>query len=417
MFRNPWWVVFGSVLGLMVGNGPVMQFTFGVFLKPISEEMGWERGMISLALNAGLVMTGLATPFAGRLMDKYGIRAITLPAIILFAIATAAVSLVSTSPVVFILLYAVMGLAAAGQTPLPYSKAIASWFDKRRGLALGIAIAGVGLGAAVVPKFTLMMMQHFGWRGAYLGLGLLIAALAIPAIVFLVRERPVSKKNDVAHLPEARGLSGREAIGSRVFWVMAVAFFGVAMAANGTIAHVVPLLTDRGITAEVATSALAVAGLALIAGRLLSGYLMDRFFAPYVAAVFFLAPLIGIVILLQAESAQMAAAGTVLVGVGLGAEVDLIAFLLTRYLGNRSFGEIYGYFFAIFMLGSGLGPMVMGVMYDWMGSYNTVMLVFIAMLCLSILLIARLGPYTYPVDEAHEQRQNRASPEIAAERG
>src|SRR5688572_18780338 len=97
------------------------------------------------------------------------------------------------------------------------------------------------------------------------------------------------------------------------------------------------------------------AGLSLVAGRLLAGYLLDHIFAPYVASIFFLSPLVGIGLLIAATNVPMAAAGTILVGIGLGAEVDLIAFLLSRYLGNRSFGEIYGYLFAIFMFGSGIG--------------------------------------------------------------
>ena len=95
--QSPWWIVVGSILGLMVGNGPVMQFTFGVFLKPISQDLGWDRGTISLALNAGLIVTGVATPFVGRLMDRYGIKLIALPAIICFSGALAAAGLTRSS--------------------------------------------------------------------------------------------------------------------------------------------------------------------------------------------------------------------------------------------------------------------------------------------------------------------------------
>ncbi|WP_319496917.1 MFS transporter [uncultured Cohaesibacter sp.] len=338
IFKNPWWVVFGAVIGLLVGNGPVMQFTFGVFLKPISQDMGWDRGTISLALNAGLVLTGLATPIAGRLMDRYGIRTVALPAITIFALATASVSLVSSSAALFVALYALMGLAAAGQTPMPYSKAIATWFDKKRGLALGIAISGVGLGTAIVPKFALSLIQSYGWREAYIGLGILTFVLAFPAVLLFIRDRKIAAgEKGKARLIVQKGLTAAEALRTSDFWLLAASFFFVALAANGAIAHVVPMLTDRGVPPGVAISALSVAGMALIGGRLVSGYLLDRIFAPYVAAAFFLAPLAGLVVLMQAHDATLGAVGTVLIGIGLGAEVDLIAFLLTRYLGNRSF--------------------------------------------------------------------------------
>ncbi len=397
--QSPWWIVVGSILGLMVGNGPVMQFTFGVFLKPISQDLGWDRGTISLALNAGLIVTGVATPFVGRLMDRYGIKLIALPAIICFSGAIAAAGLTRSSATYFILIYAVMGLFAAGQTPLPYSKAISSWFDRQRGLALGVAISGVGLGAAVVPKITGALISHVGWRGAYFGLGLLTLVIALPSVAFLIRERRVPGSQQQGPRSAAvKGLSGGEALKDRNFWTLAVAFVCVALAANGAIAHVVPMLTDRGLPPAIATTALATAGVSLIAGRLLSGYLLDKFFAPYIAAIFFLAPLLGILILLKASTSFTGALGTVLLGVGLGAEVDLIAFLLTRYLGNRSFGEIYGYLFALFMLGSGLGPMVMGVCFDIFGSYSLALSCFAVALLVAIVLMCRLGTYSFPVE-------------------
>jgi MFS family permease len=134
--RNPWWIVVGSVLGLIVGNGPIMQFTFGVLLKPISEEFKWDRATVSSAIVVGLCMTGLMTPVVGGIVDRRGIRPIALPAITLFALAVAAVSLVPASAPLFIALYAVMGIFAAGQTPLIYAKSISANFDERRGLAL-----------------------------------------------------------------------------------------------------------------------------------------------------------------------------------------------------------------------------------------------------------------------------------------
>nr|WP_321463248.1 MFS transporter [uncultured Cohaesibacter sp.] len=401
IFRNPWWVVFGAVIGLLVGNGPVMQFTFGVFLKPISQDMGWDRGTISLALNAGLVLTGLATPIAGRLMDRYGIRTIALPAITIFALATASVSLVSSSAAFFVALYSIMGLAAAGQTPMPYSKAIATWFDKKRGLALGIAISGVGLGTALVPKFAMSLIQSYGWREAYIGLGLLTFILAFPAVLFFIRDRRVETGAEgKAKLIVQKGLTTGEALRTADFWLLATSFFFVALAANGAIAHVVPMLTDRGVAPGVAISALSVAGMALIGGRLISGYLLDRIFAPYVAAAFFLAPLAGLLVLMQAHDASLGAVGTVLIGIGLGAEVDLIAFLLTRYLGNRSFGEIYGYLFLVFMLGSGLGPMIMGVSFDHFGGYSEIMMALSVGLVVSVIIMLRMKPYRFPPEES-----------------
>lgn len=273
-----------------------MQFTIGVFIKPISQDMGWDRATISFAMVASLIATGIMTPLVGRLVDRYGVRAVTMPAIVAFALLVATVALVPASPLVFIALYALMGMAAARQTPLPYARAISLNFDRHRGLALGIAMAGVGLGVAIVPQIARSLIEHFGWRLAYIGLGVLTLGIGLPAVALLIHEpvRGLRANADRALLP---GVEASASLRLPVFWQLAGAFFLVALAANGTIAHIVPLITDRGLSAKQATVALSAAGLALIAERLIAGYLLDYVWGPYVAILFFLAPFAGIVTL------------------------------------------------------------------------------------------------------------------------
>lgn len=392
--RNPWWTVVGAVLGLMVGNGPIMQFTFGVLIKPVSAGLGMERGTASTALMAGLVMTGLATPFVGRAVDRYGIRRVVAPAIILFGLSMIAIGLGSLSPAMFIGLYGVAGLMAAGQTPLSYAKAITSRFDRNRGLALGIAMAGVGIGTAVMPHFTQLMIAQFDWRGAYVGLGVLTIAIALPSVLWMV-DSPPRRASAPTPPPVLDGLTLVQSLRTGAFWKLIVAFFLVAAAANGTIAHMVPLMMDRGVAPGVATSIIGVAGLALIGGRLAAGWLLDRLYAPYVAALFFSLPLLGIVLLLSTHDLSLITPAVVLVGLGLGAEVDLIAFLQSRFLGLKSFGEIYGYLFAVFMLGSGLGPFLMGVGFQTLHSYQLPLQLLCAALVLALALVLSLGRYRY----------------------
>ena len=398
---NPWWVVAGSLLGLTVGNGPVMQFTFGVFVKPLSEAMQTDRGAISAALLVGLVATGIATPFVGRLIDRHGTRRIALPAIILFALGMAAIGLFANSPLSLMILYGLSGMVAAGQTPLPYSKAIAAVFDSRRGLALGIATAGVGLGTMLMPMLAQKLMTAFGWRGAYMGLGLITLLVALPAMAGLVTRRQETASSSLAgdHNGPAKtappGLTAAEALKDSRFWLLAVAFFTVALAASGVVAHIVPLMTDRGVSPLEATHAISAAGLALLVGRLAAGWLLDRLHAPHVAIVFFSLPLLGIALLLGTADASYGVPAAILVGLGLGAEVDLIAFLQSRYLGLKAFGEIYGYLFAIFMLGSGLGPFLMGQSFKVMHSYQPALMLLSGGLVLACLLMSRLGAYPY----------------------
>ena len=247
---------------------------------------------------------------------------------------------------IFTVMFALAEMTSAIQTPLGYAKAISAWFDRRRGLALGIAMSGVGLGAFVVPQLAERLIERVGWRGAYVSLGLLTLVIAFPAVALWIREpRPgEGERGRLAAIAVLPGHTVREAASTARFWMLGATFFLVAIAINGSAAHIVPLLTDHGLSAASATATLAVFGLATMSGRLLAGFLVDRIFAPYVATLFFLAPIAGFAFLASATG-MLPAAGVVLMGMGLGTEIDLIAFLVTRYFGQRAFGQIYGYFF------------------------------------------------------------------------
>ena len=327
------------------------------------------------------------------MVDRFGVQKVTLAAITLFAASFAAISLVP-NVYVFVLAYAVSGFFAGGQAPLPYAKAISEWFEARRGLALGIAMAGVGVGIAVMPQVASALLQRLGWRGAYAATGAIAWLLAFPAVLAFVKDPPAA---DRRALPAAAGGGISAAARDRVFWLMAIASFLVVTVLNGVLAHLVALLTDMGVARETAVSMLVVVGLAAIGGRLASGFLLDRFFAPYLAAVIFLVPLLAILVVLAGATAvPLVLLVAVCLGFGLGAEVDVIGFLVGRYFGLRRYGEIYGYIFAAFTVGSGLGPYLLGLSFDRFGSYRPAAAVACGVLLASSGLIALLGPYRYP---------------------
>ena len=398
-----WLVVVGSTIALVFSNGPMLFFTFSVFLKPISEEMGWSRGSMSLAVTVGLTVAGLATPLVGMLIDRWGIQKVTLLSITCFAASFAAISFTPANVSIYVLLYALAGLFASGQAPLPYAKAISGWFEDRRGLALGIAMAGVGVGIAVAPQIASALIRAFDWRATYVGLGALIWLIAFPAVLFLVKDPKLGAgvgKVDLVHGDEVAA-----AIRRKDFWLTLISAFLVVTAVNGITAHLVALLTDRGVPSATATPMLVAVGLSAIAGRLLSGYLLDRFFAPYLAAAIFLLPLFGTILLLANVVAPFAIlVAAVCFGLGLGAEVDIIGYLTGRYFGFRRYGEIYGYIFAVFTVGSGVGPLIMGTSFDVTGSYQAALVVFAVALLASIGLIAQLGPYRYAQNATAEAR-------------
>lgn len=403
LLRNRWWVVVASVLGLIVGAGSINVFAFGVFLKPVSTELDLSRGTLSAAVFLSSILTAACSPILGTAIDRWGIRTVMLPSISLFALVTAAFSLLTSNPMVLFLLYGVSGFVGAGQTPIAYSKAVSAWFDKQRGLALGVAMAGVGLGTALVPQLANALIEHFGWRMAYVGLGVAIFVFAFLPVAAVVRE---PTERDRAAAPVAaflqRGVTLTEALSTWRFWALTVAFFFGVVAINGTLTHVVAMLTDRGISVDVATAALSAAGIAIIFGRILSGYCLDRFFGPYVAVVFLVCPMAGIALLGSGAGGMVPLAGTILCGIGIGAEVDLMAFFVSRYFGLRGFAQIYGLMFGIFAVGTGLGPYAMGAGFDALHSYVPIFIGFEVVLVIACGLLLGLGPYRYPpVDEPH----------------
>jgi MFS family permease len=197
---------------------------------------------------------------------------------------------------------------------------------------------------------------------------------------------------------EATGLDARAARRTTSFWCVAIAFFLVSLVTNGCVVHLVPLLTDRGISAQTAAFAASVSGVALLFGRVWTGYLLDRLFAPYVAIAFFLALALGVFLLWIETADAIALAAAMLVGLGLGAEVDIIAFLVGRYFGLLAFGEIYGYVFAAFVLGAGIGPLLMGSGFDASGSYRWVLGAFVLITLVASGLMTQLGPYRFKVE-------------------
>ena len=411
-FTNPWWVVVGAVAGLFVCNGPVLGFTFGVFLKPIMADTGWSRGSVSFALSVGGVFSAVAVPILGRMMDRWSIRRVALPGLVVYAVCLGLVGLSPPMFWIFTIMFVLAETTSAIQTPLGYAKAISAWFDARRGLALGIAMAGVGFGGSVVPQLANFLIERIGWRGAYASLAVLTLAIAFPAVALWIREPRPGEGERPSPVSSAglAGLTTREAARRSRFWILAAVFFLVAIAINGTVAHVIPLLTDRGFSRGAATAIFGLFGLATLAGRLLAGYMVDRIFAPYVASVFFLAPIAGLVFLVSAAG-PLPAVGVVLFGLGLGTEIDLIAFLVSRYFGQRAFGELYGCFFMVFGLGSSAGRVIGGYVFDLTGSYNAAFLGAGVALVAAVLLINRLGPYTYPV---HRHIEPGFTPEPAA---
>ena len=294
-------------------------------------------------------------------------------------------------------IYILLGVVGNGTTQLCYARVISAWFDRRRGLALATMMAGVGAGAIGIPPLATWLIEAYGWREAYLLLGASVFVLGmIPAALWL-RETPPDA--ELATLEKSLGLMagmrGAEAVRMPVFWFLLTGFFLFSVSVNGSVAHLIPILTDRGIASETAALAASTLGVLTLCGRLLTGVLLDRFFGSRVAGNFFRnrgswsgGPQPG-------ARSRDGVLGAALIGLGMGAEADVMPYLISRYFGLASFSEIYGYAFTAYALAGALGPLLMGWSFDRFHSYSTVLLCLAAAMFTGAAVLASLPRYRF----------------------
>jgi MFS family permease len=410
-FFYGWRVVAASAVGVFWGP-PVTVYSFSVFLKPMMQEFHAGRAAVSLAYTLHLVAGAVCAPLVGWLVDRYGSRRVILSATAMFGSILLLNKTVTANLWQFYIFYVALGLMINGVGPIPYGNLVSQWFDRRRGLALGLTMLGIGLGAVIMPSLSQQLIVRFGWRTAYAVLGGAVLLIATPVVAAFVREKP----QDLGLLPDGAlldnsnrsevldGVSARDAWHSGTFWLMVCGFFLVSASVQGCLIHTTAMLSDRGISPQAAALGSSLVGAAVLLGRVATGYLLDRLFAPHVASIFFGGTALGIG-LLWLGTTPVAFAGSFLVGLGLGAEVDLIAFLVSRYFGLRAFGRVYSSAFAAFALAGALGPLIMGASFDRTGSYRVALVTLLAAATAAATLMTRLGPYRYRASRLDENHQ------------
>ena len=402
-----WWVVATASLGLFLSTGTIVVLAFGVFFKSLSQDFHASRSAVSLAFTLHNVIGALCTPLFGRLIDRVGARRVILIGTPIFGLILLSSVMLGSRIAFLYLFYVALGLVSGSTSPVPYGVVVSHWFDRRRGLALGLMAIGLGLGAIFMPLLAQRLIATFGWRTAYATFGGAALLLSMPVVASCLKDDPKQKGlhpdgTVAAHMAPQdtqhnQGLSWHETWHHPTFWLMIGAFFLAGASLFGCILHLPALLTDRGISAQGAAMASSLAGVALLVGRIGAGYLLDRFFAPRLAMIFFGSAATGIALLWVGSAGKIALLAAFLLGLGIGAEVDIIVFMMSRYFGMRALGTAFGYGFGSYVLAGALGVWVMGAGFDLAHSYSVPLGgSFIAML-MAIALMTRLGPYRYSV--------------------
>jgi MFS family permease len=403
-----WLIVIVSAIGLFLG-APLLVFSFSVFFKPLVLDFHASRASVSFAFSLLNLVGALSIPCTGMVIDRFGAKRVILAFTLLYGLALGFAPWVGGSLWQLYLFFTVLGFAmASGPAPVPYGVVISHWFNRHRGLALGGSMMGIGIGSVVVPILAQRLITLFGWRTAFAMFGGAVLLLPLPVIAALLQNDPEQRglrpdgdeKNQLSLLSpqDKQGLSWRDIWHTPTFWVLICIFSLAGASVHGAVLHVSAILTDRGMTAERAAMAISLVGAAVIIGRLGSGYLLDRMFAPRVAILFYSATALGIAMLCVGMNGNLALVASFLAGLGMGAEVESMGYMISRYFGLIAFGTAYGFAFGAFMISGAAGVLLMGVGYDRFHSYTVPLASLCVTMLLALILLSRLGPYRYGVE-------------------
>ena len=401
-FRRGYKPLLGALIGAGCGLSSVCFYTNGVFVAAISEDMNWSRGAIQIGVSIMILIAVITAPTVGWLIDRYGARRIALISLPLFGITLSGMSLVTDQIWTFYAGWTVMSIFAAGTLPITWTKVVNGWFDDFRGMALGLTLAGTGIAATLAPSYVVWLIDIMGWRNAYVALAFTVMAISLPSVYLLFKE-PVESQSGMVNQVDATiskqpfmaaGLSVKEALNGYRFWVLSISLLLVAASISGIITNFVPLLTDKGLSFADAARYAGLIGVSVIGGRLVAGFLMDRLWAPMIAAIFLCMPCLAAFILTSGNiSPMLLGLSALIVGLAAGAELDLMAFLVSRYFGLKHYGALYGGIYISFSIGAGLAPAMFGWTYDMFGHYQAVLYIAAISSMIGACLMLTLGRY------------------------
>jgi len=406
-----WGVAAAAFVGVMTSFAPIVPYTFSLFLNPLRASFGWQREAIGGAFGLAAITVAIVSPGIGLLLDRFPPRRIILPCIVAFALALASLSRLGPHILRFYITFFVLGLVANGTAQFAYTRTMLTWFTKHRGFALALILTGSGVGSILIPPATQWVIDHGGWRHAYIFLGF-VAILGFPLTALLVRNRPASASiasstsdpssasvSATAPIPASvsipdqtppSGVTVASALRSSAFWILAAITILSAFSENGLVTNLAAILTEHGVTTQMAAFALSARGGAGIIARLGVGLLVDRLSPQRIQTVVLTLAAIGTLVLAFAATPATALLGASLLGIGLGSEADVAPYLLARYFGRKHFSVLYGLTWTAYAIGGGTGPVIFGRLYDHAGSYQPRLIVGLAIVAFASAAVSLL---------------------------
>ncbi len=392
-------MVVAAMVGVALGLSPIPFYTIGMLAPQLSAEFGWSFAalMASITVQSGVVM--IASPLAGIAIDRFGARPVALVSLPLFGLSFMSLALSNGSLTLYYAQWVIMAVLGVGTLSATWTRVVTQWFDKWRGMALGLASCGTGITGFIIKPLCAHLIETHGWRTAVVVVGCLPIVVGVPVVALLFREmargdaapdKPLEAAEEVVQ----SGLTLAEAARDRRLWIMAGAFLFIAFALTAPTPNLENILKTRAFTLPQIGEITAAFGLSVIAGRLIGGWLLDRFWAPLIALVILAFPALGCWLLTSsALSPLIATLAVISLGFGAGFEFDLLAYLISRFFGQRHYGAIYGCFYAVIAFAGGMGPVVFGYVFDRIGDYTIALRSGSACLVVGAVLLLAMGAY------------------------
>jgi len=389
---NRWWTVAAGALANALGAGPIMVYGYGIIAEGMLADFGWSRADAASFFSAFLLGSGIGIITLGWMISRLGVR---LPSAVLaatFGVAFTAVAFLPPSHALFWILFVVVGFGGAACTALPYAVTISGTFDKYRGLALGLVVAGSGIGAPLLPQAAGYLTAALGWQWNFIIIGTLSAIVSVVGLTFFVRTPPgvvVGSSEGSEDVRTAR----QTYFANGYFWLIAIPVLAASIATFGGMASLVGHLSEEGYSAALIAHAISFAAFSSLIGRVLVGYLLDRIHAPWVSTFTFTMAAAGFVLLLSSPGPVGVFIGAACIAIAIGSEADILSYLVSRYFPLVEFSRVTAVIWVCWAWGGGVGTSILGGSLSAGYGYEPMFVLFALLLLVAAAMLPFLGAY------------------------
>ena len=375
-WKQYWPLVLAAAIGFSFHS--LMTVFAGLYMQPMSEELGWSRTEFTIGLSVAAIISTIASPFFGVLIDRLGTRRLALPGIMLTSVAIASIALMTSSIMHWLAIWVIFSFVSLAIKSTIWTAAVSGVFDKGRGLALGVVMAGNALTQIIVPPLGNWLIAEYGWRAAFVWLGFGWGSFAF-LLCFLFfydvhdkwRQKNGAASNEKIKKIELQGLTLGEAVYDRSLMRIAASTFITMFFTVTFIVHLFPILTEAGVPRVTAAWYMSLSGIAAIFGKTITGYLLDRLNPSWVGAITLCMGGLAFALLMEGvRTTPLIILAIIINGYTGGTKLQICAYLTSRYAGMKNYGVIFGVMTSLIALGSGLGPVIGGMVYDAYGNYS-----------------------------------------------